>query len=65
MLEHVQVPLSSVMDRYPPSGIDILVVGGGLGGMFAAIECYRKGHTVRVLESASEFGDNGTASVTS
>lgn len=35
---------------YPPSGIDVLVVGTGLAGATAVLECMRKGHNVRVLE---------------
>ena len=39
--------------RYPKSGISILVVGAGVGGLLAALECWRKGHDVRVLEKSS------------
>ncbi|KAI5860578.1 FAD/NAD(P)-binding domain-containing protein [Durotheca rogersii] len=35
---------------YSPSGIDVLIVGTGLAGLTAALECVRKGHSVRVLE---------------
>ncbi|KAK0443903.1 uncharacterized protein EV420DRAFT_1013878 [Desarmillaria tabescens] len=48
------------LEREPLSGIDILIVGGGLGGLSAAIECYRKGHNVRVVErrpGLDPFGD--------
>ena len=38
--------------RYPESGISILVVGAGVGGLLAALECWRKGHDVRVLEKS-------------
>lgn len=34
----------------PPSGIDVLIVGAGVGGLVAAIECLRKGHAVRIWE---------------
>ncbi|GFF48251.1 monooxygenase [Aspergillus udagawae] len=43
------------MDRYPPSGLSILIVGGGIGGLTFAIEGYRKGHEVRVLEKRPNF----------
>ncbi|SJL01263.1 related to fusarubin cluster-monooxygenase [Armillaria ostoyae] len=46
--------------REPLSGIDILIAGGGLAGLTAAIECYRKGHNVRVVErrpGLDPFGD--------
>jgi 2-polyprenyl-6-methoxyphenol hydroxylase-like FAD-dependent oxidoreductase len=42
------VPASKV--RYPASGLDILVVGAGLGGLTFAIEAYRKDHDVRIFE---------------
>ncbi|MCJ1325539.1 hypothetical protein MMC10_002202 [Thelotrema lepadinum] len=48
-------PSASQLKRYPASGINVLIVGGGLGGLFAAINCYRKGHNVKVLESAKEY----------
>ena len=36
--------------RYPDTGISILVVGGGVGGLMCALECWRKGHQVRIFE---------------
>lgn len=41
-------------ERQPLTGIDVLVVGAGLGGLFAAVELYRQGHFVRVIESKSQ-----------
>lgn len=35
---------------YPDTGIEIIIVGTGLAGLTAALECTRKGHKVRVLE---------------
>ncbi|KAI1489110.1 hypothetical protein F5X96DRAFT_642292 [Biscogniauxia mediterranea] len=46
------------MGSYPLSGIDVLIVGTGLAGLTAAIECTRKGHNVRVLE---RLDDRNTA----
>ncbi|KAI5360959.1 putative FAD-binding domain, FAD/NAD(P)-binding domain superfamily [Septoria linicola] len=46
-----------------PTGINILIIGAGVGGLAAALECHRKGHTVRVLErptTASAEGDMST-----
>jgi len=37
----------------------ILIVGGGLGGLTAALALARRGRTVRVLEGAAEFGAIG------
>jgi heterodisulfide reductase subunit A-like polyferredoxin len=52
---------SIVMDRYPPSGISILTIGGGIGGLTFAIEAYRKGHEVRIVEKRPDFNDYGKA----
>lgn len=41
---------SKPVGSYPSTGIDVLIVGTGLAGLTAAIECIRKGHKVRVLE---------------
>lgn len=41
---------SKPVGSYPSTGIDVLIVGTGLAGLTAAIECIRKGHNVRVLE---------------
>jgi salicylate hydroxylase len=38
---------------------DVLIVGGGIGGLAAAAGLSRKGFTVRVLEQAPEFGEVG------
>ena len=40
----------------PSTSEPILVVGGGLGGIAAALALGRKGFRVRVLEQAAEFG---------
>lgn len=41
------------MEREPPTGIEVLVAGGGIGGLSFAIEAHRKGHNVRVIERNS------------
>ncbi|KAH8663391.1 putative monooxygenase [Tricladium varicosporioides] len=40
--------------RDPETGIKVIVVGTGFAGLTAAIECFRKGHSVLVLESFQE-----------
>lgn len=35
----------------PKTGIKVIVVGAGFGGLTAAIECHRQGHDVRIYES--------------
>jgi 2-polyprenyl-6-methoxyphenol hydroxylase-like FAD-dependent oxidoreductase len=49
------------MVREPESGIDVLVVGAGLGGLFGAIELYRQGHNVRVIEIKTQVEGFGTS----
>lgn len=44
---------------YPKTGIDVLIVGTGLAGLTAAIECVRKGHNVQVLERNSNINTAG------
>ena len=38
---------------------DVIVVGGGIGGLSAAFALTRKGFQVRVLERAAEFTEVG------
>jgi 3-hydroxybenzoate 6-monooxygenase len=38
---------------------DVVIVGGGIGGLAAAFALVRKGLSVRVLERADEFGEVG------
>ncbi len=41
------------------SNAEILVAGGGIGGLAVALALARKGRRVRVLEKAPEFGEIG------
>jgi 3-hydroxybenzoate 6-monooxygenase len=41
------------------TGSEILIAGGGIGGLTAALALARKGRRVRVLEKAAEFGEIG------
>ena len=43
----------------PAVGTDVLVVGGGIGGLAAALALTRAGQRVRVLEQAAAFGEVG------
>ncbi|CAH0028286.1 unnamed protein product [Clonostachys rhizophaga] len=45
------------MNRYPESGLSLLIVGGGIAGLAFAIEAHRKGHNVRVVERRPSFDD--------
>ena len=42
-----------------PAQPDVIVVGGGIGGLSAAFALTRKGAVVRVLERSAEFGEVG------
>jgi 2-polyprenyl-6-methoxyphenol hydroxylase-like FAD-dependent oxidoreductase len=39
----------------PKSGIKVVIVGAGFGGLTAAIECHRQGHDVEIYESFPEL----------
>jgi choline dehydrogenase-like flavoprotein len=45
------------------TGLNVIVVGAGLGGLACAIECRRKGHRVTVFENAPEIMRIGAAPV--
>ena len=49
----------STQNGTPVGGPDVLVIGGGIGGLSAAFALRRKGLRVRVLERAAEFGEVG------
>lgn len=53
------------IQRYPSSGLSILIVGGGIAGLGMAIEGYRKGHDVRVIDRRPNFEDYGTTAISS
>ncbi|CAN9269382.1 unnamed protein product [Alternaria alternata] len=50
---------SKPIGSYPNTGIDVLIVGTGLAGLVAALECTRKGHNVRVLERNADINTAG------
>lgn len=50
---------SRPIGSYPKSGIDIVIVGTGFAGLTAAMECVRKGHSVRVLERNASINTTG------
>ena len=39
----------------PATGIKVIIVGAGFGGLTAAIECHRQGHSVTIFESFPEL----------
>ncbi|KAL1982367.1 hypothetical protein VTN96DRAFT_1398 [Rasamsonia emersonii] len=38
-----------------PTGVKVVIVGAGFGGLTAAIECHRQGHEVEIYESFPEL----------
>ncbi|KUI54202.1 Zeaxanthin epoxidase, chloroplastic [Cytospora mali] len=51
----------SEIPRHPLTGINVLIVGAGPAGLYSALECWRKGHSPRVVERApspSSAGDS-------
>lgn len=51
--------MAKPLGSYPKSGIDVLIVGTGLAGLTAAIECVRKGHNVKIIERNSDINTAG------
>lgn len=47
------------VDIAPSSGISVLVVGAGVGGLVTALECARKGHSVRIFEREKVISSEG------
>ncbi|KAI3330315.1 hypothetical protein F4824DRAFT_515699 [Ustulina deusta] len=43
----------------PPTGIKVIVVGAGFGGLGAAVECHRQGHDVEIYEAFPELKQLG------
>jgi len=37
---------SRLPKRHPETGVNVLIVGAGMGGLVTALECWRKGHNV-------------------
>ncbi|XP_014550521.1 hypothetical protein COCVIDRAFT_31759 [Bipolaris victoriae FI3] len=54
---------ASTMQRKPPTGISVLVVGSGLGGLTFIIEAYRQGHDVQIIEKRPKLEDFGEAMI--
>jgi NADPH-dependent 2,4-dienoyl-CoA reductase/sulfur reductase-like enzyme len=45
--------------RYPTQAIRVTIIGAGVAGLQAALECWRKGCEVVVLERATELSPVG------
>jgi len=51
--------VADVTENGSATDVDVVVVGGGIGGLSNALALTRKGLRVRVLERAAEFGEVG------
>lgn len=48
-------------ERHPETGVDVLIVGAGMGGLMSTLECWRKGHNiVGILERQESPVYSGT-----
>ena len=45
--------MASELERYPETGTSVLIVGSGIGGLMTALECWRKGFSVKILERSA------------
>ena len=45
--------MASKLKRYPETGISVLIVGSGIGGLMTALECWRKGLSVKIFERSA------------
>ncbi|KAK4499286.1 hypothetical protein PRZ48_009799 [Zasmidium cellare] len=50
---------STLPPRSPPTNTTILISGAGIGGLFTALEAWRHGFTVRILERATHSSAQG------
>ncbi|TGJ78629.1 hypothetical protein E0Z10_g10137 [Xylaria hypoxylon] len=59
-LQSHPVEIIDGIHRHPRTGIKVIISGAGIGGMFAGLECWRKGNDVEILEqhdALSTLGD--------
>ncbi|KAI0551574.1 FAD/NAD(P)-binding domain-containing protein [Xylaria curta] len=56
-------PLTVVdgVSRMSPTGISIIIAGGGIGGLMFALEAWRQGHDVKVFEKSAKLDTLGDA----
>lgn len=47
------------VERAPSTGINLIIVGAGFGGLAAALECIRHGHTVQIFDRSESASSGG------
>ena len=47
------------VERFPETGLKVIIIGAGVGGLAAALECWRKGCDVTVLERVEKLSTIG------
>ncbi len=47
------------VQRFNKNGIRVVIIGAGVGGLYAALECWRKGCDVVVLEKTDQLSPIG------
>ena len=57
------IDISNDVEIAPPTGISVLIVGAGVGGLVAALECTRKGHSVRIFEREAAVHSTGMQNI--
>lgn len=45
--------MASKLERYPETDISVLIVGSGIGGLITALQCWRKGLSIKILERSA------------
>ncbi|KAI9727734.1 MAG: hypothetical protein M1828_005962 [Chrysothrix sp. TS-e1954] len=50
---------TEVLEQAPPNGVAVLVVGAGVGGLMTAMECWRRGCNVRIVERHKAHSTSG------
>ena len=50
---------TSVQEFHSGRRADVLIIGGGIGGLAASVNLRRKGFTVKLYERLAEFGEVG------
>ena len=56
---NAQTSCGNLPERLSPTGISVLVVGAGIAGLMTALELWRKGNDVRIIERTASRVQSG------